>query len=75
MSEDNSSSDAFSSLHRLYFVQHGISVNLNGGYYQVGKSYSIDKKLRVPVAYLDTQENVDGPRPSIAQVVRECGVG
>ena len=75
MSKDDSSSDAFSSLHRLYFVQHGISVNLNGGYYQVGKSYLIDRKLRVAAAYLDAQENVDGPRPSIAQVGRECGVG
>ena len=44
-------------MHRLLFMQHGVGVNKNGGYYQRGKSYSLSKKLLVAAAYLEAKEN------------------
>ena len=43
-------------MHRLFFMQHGVGVNKNDGYYQRGKSYSLSKKLLVPATYLEAKE-------------------
>ena len=66
-------------LHRLFFIQEGIAINKNGGYYQRGKSYGLEKKLLVAATYLDAKEQSisegRGPRPIITHVANECGVG
>ena len=73
------STDTMHDIHRLYFIEHGINKNQNGGYYQRGTSYGIETKLRVAATYLDAQEESisagKGPRPSINQVAKECQVG
>ena len=66
-------------MHRLFFINRDIAVNQNGGFYQRGKSYSMEIKLRVAATYLDAKEkSIDaglGPRPVISRVASECGVG
>ena len=49
-------------LHQLFFIEHGIALNKNGGYYKRGKSYGIEKKLLVAATYLDAKE-ICGTRP------------
>ncbi len=65
-------------MHRLFFMQHGVGVNKNGGYYQRGKSYSLSKKLLVPATYLEAKEKSInagiGYRPNVSQVACECSV-
>jgi hypothetical protein len=48
--------DGADQLHRdqiEFVMQHGVSINSNGGLYQHGKSYSFDKKLFVALVYMD----------------------
>ena len=65
-------------MHRMFFAHHGIKMNKNGGYYQRGKAYTVDKKLFVAATYLDLREESEregrGPRPSINYVAAVCGV-
>ena len=65
---------AYSDLHRLYLSEKGIKLNDNGGFYRRGKSYGVEKKLRVTAAYIDAKDKLDGLRPSINAVTKDCGV-
>lgn len=56
-------------------MEQGIAQNQNGGYYQRGKSYGIETKLRVAATYLDGAEQSPHARPNISQIARDCNVG
>ena len=62
-------------LHRLYLSEKGIKLNVNDGFYRRGKSYGVETKLRVAAAYIDARDKIDGLRPSINAVAKDCGVG
>ena len=65
---------AYSDLHQLYFSEQGIKLNNNGEFYWCGKSYAVVTKLRVAAVYVDAQDKLDGLRPSINAVAKDCGV-
>jgi transposase len=70
--------DGADQLHRdqiEFVMQHGVSINSNGGLYQHGKSYSFDKKLFVALVYMDHQERGSGQRPTLTLVATQCRVG
>ena len=56
-------------LHQLYFAgNRGVLVNINGGFYQRGKSYGLDVKLFVAAKYLDHKERRGGLRPVVTDL-------
>ena len=66
--------ETMNELHQLFFIEQGIALNKNDGYYQRGRSYGIEKKLLVAATYLDTKE-ICGTRPNITHIARQCSVG
>ena len=63
--------ETMNELHQLFFIEQGIALNKNGGYYQRGRSYGIEKKLLVAATYLDAKE-ICGTRPNITHIARQC---
>lgn len=66
-------------MHRLFFAERGIAVNVNGGFYRRGASYDITKKLEVAAEYLDAKEKASREagyevRPNITHVAEAAGV-
>jgi hypothetical protein len=55
-------------------MTHGVLVNMNGVYYQKGKSYGMDVKLFVAAKYLDHKERLNGMQSSMSKVTLECHV-
>ena len=66
--------ETMNELHQLFFIEQGIALNKNDGYYQRGRSYGIEKKLLVAATYLDAKE-ICGTRPNITHIARQCSVG
>ena len=46
--------------HRDFAASHGILMNSNGGFYQLGKSYDMDKKVLVVTKYLEQNARLRG---------------
>jgi hypothetical protein len=61
--------------HRHFAASHGVLMNINGGFYQHGKSYGMDTKLRVATKYLEHNARLGGSRPNLTEVAAECHVG
>ena len=71
--------DEMTELHQLFVAERGVCTNQNGGYYQRGKSYSLDKKMFVAATLLDEKEKAVasglGPYVNISHISRLCRVG
>ena len=61
--------------HRHFAASHGVLMNINGGFYQHGKSYGMDTKLRVATKYLEHNAKLGGSRPNLTCSAYHDGSG